>query len=140
MFALVADVEAYPQFVPLCTAMVVQSREREGDQEIVLARMTVAYGILHESFTSRIVLDPGALSVNVQAIDGPFRRMENAWLFEPADEDTCLIHFSIDYEFRSRTLGFVFGAMFDRAFRRFSTAFENRADALFGRGAPAMPA
>jgi coenzyme Q-binding protein COQ10 len=132
MFALVADVEAYPEFVPLCSAMSVESRTKDGATEIVVARMTVAYSLFHESFASSVRLDPGALKVTVAAIDGPFIRLDNSWWFEPDAAGGCLVHFDIDYEFRSRTLGLLFGAVFDHAFRRFAAAFEERADELYG--------
>ncbi len=132
MFKLVADVESYPQFVPLCTAMVLKSRNEEEGREVLVARMTVAYSLLHESYSSRVVLEREALSIDVKALDGPFRRLDNRWRFEPTGEKSCRIHFGIDYEFRSRPLGMVFGTVFDRAFRRFSAAFEQRADAVYG--------
>ena len=139
MFALVADVDAYPQFVPMCTAMVVKSRDEEEGKETVVARMTVGYGLVSKSYLSRIVLDPEALTIQVAAIDGPFRQLDNHWRFEPAGEKACRVHFDITYEFRSRTLGMLLGGIFDRAFRRFAEAFEKRADALYGAGQPANP-
>ena len=134
MFGLVADVEAYPAFVPLCRAMAVEARTTEGPREVLLARMTVAYGPVAESYTSRIVLDRPALAIDVGAIDGPFRRLDNSWRFTPTGERSCAVRFEIDYEFRSRTLGLLFGAAFERAFRKLSEAFETRADSAYGRG------
>jgi coenzyme Q-binding protein COQ10 len=96
--------------------------------------MTVAYTFLRESFTSRVTLDRSAMSIRADYIDGPFRHLENIWRFEPMDEDECLVRFSIDYEFRSRALGALVGAVFDRAFRRLAEAFEKRADVVYGRG------
>jgi coenzyme Q-binding protein COQ10 len=135
MFDLVADVSAYPDFVPLMKSMAVRSREWDGEREILMARMTVAYGFLHESFTSRVTLDRPELRVDVTAIDGPFRHLDNRWRFEPEGPAACKVNFSIDYEFRSRTLGLVLGGVFDRAFRRFASAFEARADRLYGKPA-----
>jgi coenzyme Q-binding protein COQ10 len=132
MFALIADVEAYPAFVPLCTGMVVKSRTEEEGKEILVARMTVAYSLLHESYSSRVVLDRKALAIDVSALDGPFRRLDNQWRFEPTGDKSCRVHFDIAYEFRSRSLGMLLGTVFDRAFRRFAEAFEERADALYG--------
>lgn len=132
MFDLVADVGAYPLFVPLMKSMVVQTRTVEGEREILLARMTVAYSFLHESFTSRVTLDRPALRIDVAAVDGPFERLENHWRFEADGPTACKVHFAIDYEFRSLTLSLLFGVAFDRAFRRFAAAFEERADAVYG--------
>jgi coenzyme Q-binding protein COQ10 len=133
MFALVADVERYPDFVPLCEQLRVLRRVAQGDQEIVTATMTVAYKMLRESFTSRIVLDRRALEIRVTYLDGPFRYLENVWSFRPLGENACEIGFRIAYEFRSRILAALMGAAFDRAFRKFASAFEERADQIYGK-------
>jgi coenzyme Q-binding protein COQ10 len=134
MFDLVADVERYPEFVPLCEALLVQSRSSENGNEVIRARMTVAYKVLHESFTSRIVLNRAGREIYVSYIDGPFRRMENVWSFHPLAERACEVRFRIAYEFRSRMLQALMGAVFDRAFRKFAGAFETRADQIYGQG------
>ena len=132
MFDLVADVEAYPRFVPLCESLVVRSRRQDGDREILIATMTVSYKLLRESFTSRVILDRKALTIQVDYLDGPFRRMENIWRFEPHGRGNSVVHFNIDYEFRSRSLSLLMGSVFDRAFRKFASAFESRADTVYG--------
>jgi coenzyme Q-binding protein COQ10 len=133
MFDLVADGEKYPEFVPLCSALRVKSRTDKGDGVTVLiADMTVAYKIIRETFTSRVKLDRPNLQILVEYLDGPFRRMQNRWTFRPAGENACEVEFFIDYEFRSRTLAMLMGAMFDTAFRRFAAAFEQRADKVYG--------
>jgi coenzyme Q-binding protein COQ10 len=136
MFDLVADVEKYPSFVPLCQALTVRRRsDGEGGTQILIAGMTVAYKLLRETFTSRVTLDRTNMQILVTYLDGPFSRMENRWRFTPKGEDSCDVEFSIDYEFRSRMLGIVMGAMFDAAFRKFSAAFETRADEVYGKRA-----
>ncbi len=132
MFALVADVERYPQFLPMCEALVVRSRKEQDAKTLLLADMTVGYKALRETFTSQVLLKPDDRVIDVKYIDGPFKYLFNEWRFEPEGEDACAIHFSIDYEFKSRILGAVMGAMFDRAFRMFAEAFEKRADAVYG--------
>jgi coenzyme Q-binding protein COQ10 len=134
MFDLVADVERYPEFVPLCRALRVRERipEHEGI-EVVLADMTVAYKLISESFTSRVTLDRPNLQISVEYLKGPFRRLENRWSFRPIAERACEVEFFISYEFRSRMLAMVMGSVFDLAFRRFSAAFERRADLVYGR-------
>jgi len=138
MFNLVADIERYPEFVPLCRAMRVRRRTQFEGREVVVAEMTVAYKLIRESFTSRVTLDRERQEIFVEYLDGPFSRMENRWVFHPVADATggkprCDVEFFISYEFRSRTLGLLMGAMFDTAFRRFASAFEHRADAVFGR-------
>jgi coenzyme Q-binding protein COQ10 len=133
MFDLVADVEKYPQFVPLCSALTVKGHSSKGDDVIVLvADMTVAYKIIRETFTSRVMLDRPNLKILVEYLNGPFKRMQNRWIFHLVGEDTCDVEFFIEYEFRSRALAMLMGAMFDAAFRKFSAAFEKRADEVYG--------
>ncbi len=135
MFNLVADVERYPEFVPLCEALHVRSRMMEGGHEVVTATMTVAYKVLRERFTSRVVLNRGSHEIHVTYLDGPFKHLENVWSFAPAGEYACDVGFRISYEFRSRILQAVMGAAFDRAFRKFAEAFEMRADHIYGPAA-----
>jgi coenzyme Q-binding protein COQ10 len=132
MFDLVADVERYPQFVPLCRALKVRRRvpAQEG-VEVLTADMTVAYKLVRESFASRVTLDHPNLQILVEYLEGPFSHLENRWTFHPVDEHSCDVEFFIDYEFRSRTLGLLMGSMFDLAFRRFAAAFEHRADVIY---------
>ncbi len=133
MFDLVADVELYPEFVPLCKSLKVRSRRAGQDgRETLIADMTVGYKMIRERFTSRVTLDKPRLRVVVEYIDGPFSHMENIWTFRDEPDGTrSLVTFFIDYEFRNRMLGAMMGSMFDAAFRRFSQAFEARADAIY---------
>jgi coenzyme Q-binding protein COQ10 len=134
MFDLVADVERYPEFVPLCTALRVRHRRPEKDgRETLVADMTVGYKVIRERFTSRVMLDKPRLKVVVEYIDGPFSHLENIWTFRDEGDGGSRIGFFIDYEFRSRTLGSLMGSLFDAAFRKFARAFEERADAVYGR-------
>jgi coenzyme Q-binding protein COQ10 len=132
MFDLVADVEKYPKFLPLCERLTVRSRRSEGDKEILVATMTIAYRIIRESFTTKVTIDRPALRILAEYLDGPFRYLENVWRFEPQGRGESLVHFSIDYEFRSWTLSKLMGGVFDRAFHKFAEAFEKRADAVYG--------
>src|SRR5438132_1663226 len=133
MFDLVADVERYPEFVPLCRDLKIRRRipEPEG-VEIIVADMSVAYKLVREKFTSRVTLNRQNLQILVEYIEGPFSHLENRWTFHPLGERVCEVEFFISYEFRSRMLGIMMGAMFDIAFRRFARAFEQRADRLYG--------
>jgi coenzyme Q-binding protein COQ10 len=134
MFDLVADVERYPEFVPLCRALKLRKRipEPEG-VEILVANMTVAYKFVHETFTSRVTRDRPNLQILVEYLEGPFSKLENRWTFHATGEGACDVEFFISYEFKSRTLGLLMGSMFDLAFRRFVTAFERRADVIYAK-------
>jgi coenzyme Q-binding protein COQ10 len=137
MFDLVADVETYPQFLPLCEALVVKKRWREGDKGVLIAEMTVGYSAIRETFTSRVTLDPDARVVHAGSVpdypSGPFRMVENRWTFAEAPGG-CDVGFFIAYEFKSLVLQMLVGSLFDRVFRRYTQAFEERARAVYGDG------
>ena len=134
MFDLVADGERYPEFVPLCDELRVKSRTEKGDGIVVLvADMTVAYKLIRQTFTSRVTLDRPHMKILVEYVSGPFRHMQNRWAFHAVGEHACDVEFFIDYEFRSRTFGMLMGTLFDTVFRRMASAFERRADAVYGR-------
>ena len=134
MFDLVADVGKYPEFVPMCADMRVRSQTDKGDGvTVMVATMTVAYKMIRQSYTSRATLDRPNLKILVEYLDGPFRRMQNRWTFHPMGDAACEVEFFIDYEFRSRTLAMLMGAVFDTVFRRMAAAFEKRADEVYGR-------
>lgn len=136
MFALVADVERYPEFLPLCTGLFVITRRPQGDGEDIVAKMNVGYKAISESFTTRVVTKPDEKRIDVSYLDGPFKRLINHWTFRDDDEGSgSTIDFFIDYEFRSMLLAALVGTMFDQAFRRFATAFEERAVKVYGRPA-----
>ena len=134
MFDLVVDMEKYPAFVPLCSALKVRSRTAKGEGvTVVIAAMTVAYKMIQQTFVTRDTLDRPNLKILVEYLDGPFSHLQNRWVFHPTGENSCEVEFFIDYEFKSRMLAMVMGAMFDTAFRKFAVAFEKRADEVYGR-------
>ena len=138
MFDLVADVKRYPEFVPLCRALRVRRHVESGDGITVLtADMTVAYKMIHETFTSRVTLDRPRMKIAVEYLDGPFSQLDNRWSFRPLGERESEIIFFIAYEFRSRMLGLLMGTMFDTAFQKFAEAFERRADAVYRQASEA---
>lgn len=136
MFDIVADVEQYPQFVPLCESLHVNSRNMKNESEILVATMGVGYKAIRESFTTRVTLDRHKNEILVEYLDGPFSHLENRWRFLSEAGSGCEVDFFLDYEFRSRTLAMLMGAVFDKAFRKFSAAFEARANHVY-RAPPA---
>ena len=134
MFDLVADVERYPEFVPLCQSLKVRQRTPKPDgAEVIVADMTVSFKLVKETFTSEVTLDRANRRIIVRYLRGPFSNMENRWTFEPKGDDACDVGFFISYEFKSRMLAMLMGSMFDAAFARFSAAFEKRADVIYGK-------
>jgi len=136
MFDLVADVERYPEFVPLCQSLKIRQRgPGPNGTEVVIADMTVSFKLVRETFTSRVTLDRANLNILVEYLRGPFSKLENRWTFEPKSDNSCEVSFYIAYEFKSRMLALLMGAMFDAAFQRFAGAFEKRADKVYGKRA-----
>ena len=136
MFDLVADVERYPEFVPLCQSLKIRQRIPKPDgTEIVVADMAVSFNLVKQGFTSEVTLDRPNLKITVRYLRGPFSSLENRWTFEPKGDAASDVGFFIAYEFKSRMLALLMGSMFDAAFARFSAAFEKRADKVYGKGA-----
>jgi coenzyme Q-binding protein COQ10 len=133
IFDLVADVERYHEFVPLCLRHAIRSRETRAEIEILMTDMTVACGIYRESFISRVTLDRANGCILVESTDGPLRRLQTRWTFQSRSDDSCHVGFYLHYELASRTLTLLMGPVFDLAFGRFVQAFERRADIVYGR-------
>ncbi len=137
MFDLVADVEKYPGFLPLCQALTVRRRSTLPDgREVLISDMRVGFKAIRENFTTRVTLDRASNVIVAEYIDGPFRSLENRWTFRdlPSGDGPagCTVEFFITYEFKSRMLGLLMGSMFEGAFSRFAEAFEERADKVYG--------
>ncbi len=131
MFDVVADIERYPEFLPLCEGLVVHERNGGAVGEELRATMTVGYKAITERFTTHVVLDRAQNLIRVRNLDGPFTHLENQWRFEAAGGG-CDVHFAIDYAFRSAMLSLIVGAAFDKAVRSYTDAFEARARTLYG--------
>ena len=127
MFDLVADVEKYPEFLPWCVATRVKSRH--GD--ILTADMAIGYKMFREKFTSIARLDRAAMRIDIAYQEGPFRFLNNHWVFERAPNG-CAIDFYVDFEFRSHLLEKAITVVFNKAVSRMVEAFEKRARALYG--------
>ena len=127
LFDLVADIERYPEFLPWCVGIRVRRRE----ENRTLADMMIGYKMFRERFTSLVTLDRPR-RIDVQYFDGPFKYLNNHWIFRPHDETSCEIDFYIDFEFRSKMLQKLIGVVFNEAVRRMVTSFEKRADELYG--------
>jgi coenzyme Q-binding protein COQ10 len=130
LFALVADVERYPEFLPWC----VGARIRERQPRLIVADLIIGFRVFRERFTSCVGLDPPR-HIDVTYTEGPFRYLNNHWTFEPAPGG-CRVDFHVDFEFKSRVLQMVIEALFSEAVRRMVAAFERRAAQLYGRPAP----
>jgi coenzyme Q-binding protein COQ10 len=132
MFDLVAAVERYPEFLPWCVASRVRSREGN----ILVADLVIGFKMIRERYTSRIVLDRPRC-IDVTYLEGPLKQLTNHWLFTPHESGGTLVDFYVDFEFRSKLLQSVIGALFHEALRRLVKAFEDRARRLYGHPAGA---
>jgi len=134
MFALVADVAAYPEFLPWCSAARIRAhRPLPDDTELVEADLVISFKVFRERFGSRVTLNPATNSIDVVYLDGPFRYLNNHWHFIPQGETSCDVDFFVDFEFRSKALRAVIGMVFGEAMRRIVRAFEARAEHLYGK-------
>jgi len=129
MFALVADIESYSEFLPWCLDC--RIIEQHGGK--ILASLTIGYKIFRETFTSEVVLDKKGLAIDVRYIRGPFKYLNNHWKFRAVSKDKCEVSFNIDFEFRTPLLQKVMGLFFNEAVRRMIQAFEQRAAHLYAK-------
>ncbi len=127
MYALVADVEKYPEFLPWCADLKITSRKGN----IIEANTSVGFKALRESFQSRVTLLPDDSRIEVEYLNGPFRYLNNHWVFHKHAKG-CEIEFYIDFEFRSKMLQLLMGALFNEAVRIMVRSFEARARHLYG--------
>jgi len=127
LFDLVADIERYPEFLPWC--LNARIRKREGD--VVIADLVIGFKMFRERFTSRVALQPERRRIDVTYSEGPFRYLNNHWVFEDHPQG-CAIDFYVDFEFHSRLLQRAIQPLFSEAVRRMVSAFEGRARTLYG--------
>jgi coenzyme Q-binding protein COQ10 len=132
MFALVADVERYPDFLPWCLSTRILGRDAP---DLLRVGMTVGFGPARDSYTSLVKLSSPS-EIGVESLDGPFRELHTRWRFDPASHGGTEVGFEIAFAFRSRLLQAMIGTVFDEAARRMVRSFEKRAETLYGKGTP----
>ncbi len=128
LFDLVADVERYPEFLPWCVA----ARIRRRDGDIFFADLVIGFKMIRERYTSKVCLDRAGQRIDVHYTEGPFHHLNNHWIFVPAPDGGTDINFFVDFEFRSKLLQKVIGALFNEAVRMMVASFEKRARQLYG--------
>ncbi|MFP6716839.1 MAG: type II toxin-antitoxin system RatA family toxin [Alphaproteobacteria bacterium] len=127
IFDLVIAVDRYPEFLPWClSANIIKEVDQTFDADLV-----IGFKMFRQRFISRVTSRRPDW-IEVIPISGPFKRMNNSWRFKTQSEDTCMIDFYVDFEFRSRLLNKLMGALFQEAVRRMVGAFEKRAFELYG--------
>ena len=142
LFELVASVDRYPEFLPWCVAARIRSRESlpgSPPRMLIVADLVIGFRMIRERFTSRVTLTRPQ-RIDVSYAEGPFRYLNNHWVFEPVAPDPdhpaggTMIDFYVDFEFHSKLLQSLIGALFNEAVRRMVAAFEARAKQLYGPG------
>jgi coenzyme Q-binding protein COQ10 len=133
MYDLVADVAAYPDFLPWTAAARIRSRSPIPGGEVMEADLVISFKVFREKFGSRVTLWPEVQRIDTEYLDGPFRHMKSTWAFRDLDEGGCEVDFFVDFEFRNRILQGVIGVVFHEAMLRVVKAFESRAAQLYGQ-------
>mgnify|MGYP001793464242 FL=1 len=128
LYTLVVDIERYPEFLPWCLGARVKSRQ----DDLIVADLIIGFKMFRERFTSRVTPRPDDQRIDVTYAEGPFKYLENHWVFEEHPEG-CLIDFYVDFEFRNKLLQKVIETLFHEAVRRMVAAFETRARHLYGQ-------
>ena len=131
MYALVADVGKYSEFLPWTAAARIRRDDDMGDHRVMEADLMISFKVFRERFTSRVVLWPQTRRIDTEYLDGPFKYMKSDWQFEETEEG-CNIHFHVDFEFKNAILQGIIGVVFNEAMHRVVRAFEGRAAQLYG--------
>jgi coenzyme Q-binding protein COQ10 len=135
LYTLVGDIERYPEFLPWCIAARNRKREDADDHSIIWSDLVVGFKLVRERFTSKVTLTPRHdgqnARIDVEYVDGPLKFLRNHWVFVPREDGACEIDFYVEFEFRSRILEKMIGALFHEAISRMVGAFEKRAAELY---------
>ncbi|NVO27845.1 type II toxin-antitoxin system RatA family toxin [Donghicola sp. C2-DW-16] len=131
MYDLVADVNAYPKFLPWCAAARVRSTTPQGEAVVMEADLVISFKVFRERFGSRVTLWPEQQKIDTEYLDGPFKYMKSNWSFKDVDGG-CEVAFFVDFEFKNAVLQKIIGLVFNEAMQRIVRAFLDRANALYG--------
>lgn len=131
MFALVADVARYPEFLPWNSAARIRMRNPIAGGEVMEADLVISFKLFREKFGSRVVLWPGDRRIETEYLDGPLKHLKSVWLFRDLPEGGCEVDFTVDFEFRNPILAKVIGLVFNEAMTRIVRAFETRAAVVY---------
>ena len=128
MYALVAGVEKYAEFLPWCVASRINSRESDA---LFYADLVVGYKMIRERFSSKVMLEAQE-SIHIEYLKGPLKHLKNHWRFTPEPDGSCLIDFSVEFEFKNKALQGLAQLFFKEVIHRMVDAFEQRAKDVYG--------
>ena len=133
MYNLIADVAAYPKFLPWCVGARIKKTtpSTDGKSTVIDADLVISFKLFREKFASRVTLNPEGPSIDVEYLDGPFRYLNNHWQFNQQEDGSCEVDFFVDFEFKSPMLQAIIGVVFNEAMQRIVRAFEKRAQDLY---------
>ncbi len=134
IFAVVADVGNYMEFLPLVERSTVRNRKPPVDgNENFGADLLVGYRKLgiQETFSSQVQTNLKDFSVNAVSTGHAIKKLISSWQISAAGDGKSDIKFAVDYEMKSPMLQMLMKGMFDMAARKIMSAFEARAEKLY---------
>ena len=127
---LVLDIEKYPEFVPFCLDSHVYEKNKEDNQTLIIADLTIGKGPFKDTYKSDVKFDKENSTINVTNIGGPLNHLENNWKFIETEGGTE-ISFDIDFEIENKFLNVLMSKSFEYGLNKIADAFQNRAENLF---------
>lgn len=125
MFDLVMDIANYPKFLPWCKSASIHER----GEGYVIADLTIGYKMMTSTYRSKV--KTAANRIEIEYLEGPFKKLQNHWQFTPLNDNTCEVDFFIDFEFKSSLFQHMIEALFSEAVGVMIKAFEGRARAVY---------
>jgi len=133
MYELVADIDNYREFLPWCNdSKVIEVTNINNEKKTLIADLEIGYKDLVYTYRSNVLLNNQELTIKVDFIHGPFKNLDNSWIFKKIDDQSCEIEFFIDFELNVGVLNLLISKFFDKAFKKMVNSFENRANQIYG--------
>ena len=133
MYELVADIDNYREFLPWCNdSKIIEVTNIDNEKETLIADLEIGYKDLVYTYRSNVLLNNQELTIKVDFIHGPFKNLDNSWIFKKIDDQSCEIEFFIDFELNVGVLNLLISKFFDKAFKKMVNSFENRANQIYG--------
>ena len=133
MYELVADIDNYREFLPWCNdSKIIEITNIDNEKKTLIADLEIGYKDLVYTYRSNVLLNKQELTIKVDFIHGPFKNLDNSWIFKKIDDQSCEIEFFIDFELNVGVLNLLISKFFDKAFKKMVNSFENRANQIYG--------
>ena len=133
MYELVADIDNYREFLPWCNdSKIIEVTNINNEKKTLIADLEIGYKDLVYTYRSNVLLNNQELTIKVDFVHGPFKNLDNSWIFKKIDDQSCEIEFFIDFELNVGVLNLLISKFFDKAFKKMVNSFENRANQIYG--------